>query len=217
MKIYCGFSLIEVAIVLLVIGLLTTGFIVPFTVQMDVQKIKQTDKTLEKIKEALLGFALINGRLPCPALDKGGSEDCTLSDREGFLPWRVLGIGRYDEWGNTFLYRVDENYMIDIFDNDFKTASDLKLRNITDTFDWTANETETTTSRIAAIVISYGKQEKPDNGNKTIHYADGDDATYVNDIHNESDDPTKYFDDRLIWLSKYTVMNRLLLADKLPL
>jgi len=211
-----GFSLVEIAVALVIIGLLLGGLIMPFTVQMEQQRIERTDETLEEIKEALLGFAVIHQRLPCPAINKKGKEDCTLSDREGYLPWKALGVGRYDGWSKPFHYRVDEAYMIDISDDNFKAASNLKVINIPDTFNWTTIETETGTSRVAAIIFSYGKNGTPDSRNKTIHYTDGDDATYVTDIYKKSEDPADTFDDQLTWLSKYTLMNRLITTEQWP-
>ncbi len=62
-----GFSLIELAIVLVVVALLLGGLLVPLTMQIEQQKIRETQKSMEEIKDALVGFALANGRFPCPA------------------------------------------------------------------------------------------------------------------------------------------------------
>ncbi len=62
-----GFSLIELAIVLVVVALLIGGLLVPLSMQIEQQRIRDTQKTLEEIKEALVGFAIANGRLPRPA------------------------------------------------------------------------------------------------------------------------------------------------------
>ncbi|MDO8891052.1 MAG: prepilin-type N-terminal cleavage/methylation domain-containing protein [Sulfurimicrobium sp.] len=68
-----GFSLVELAIVLVVVALLLGGLLVPLTMQIEQQKIRETNKTMEEIKEALIGYALShsstpNNRpyLPCP-------------------------------------------------------------------------------------------------------------------------------------------------------
>ncbi len=112
-----GFSLIEMAISLVIIGLLIGSLLVPGVEQSTRQKIKLTQQTLEEIKEALLGFAEVNGRLPCPAIDLNGKEanftDTTkqkcekYDDADGYLPWAILGVGKYDAWGRPFRYRVD--------------------------------------------------------------------------------------------------------------
>jgi type II secretory pathway pseudopilin PulG len=113
-----GFSLIEMAIGLVIIGLLIGSLLAPGFEQNTQQKIRTTQQTLEEIKEALLGFAEVNGRLPCPAIDLTGKEPAdfadpakqrcdTYDDADGYLPWAVLGVGKYDAWGRPFRYRVD--------------------------------------------------------------------------------------------------------------
>ena len=113
-----GFSLIEMAMGLVIIGLLIGSLLVPGVEQSTQQKIKLTQQTLEEIKTALLGFAEANNRLPCPAIDSSGreanftdnikQEQCDkYDDADGYLPWAVLGVGKYDAWGRPFRYRVD--------------------------------------------------------------------------------------------------------------
>jgi prepilin-type N-terminal cleavage/methylation domain-containing protein len=196
-----GFSLIEMAIVLVIISLLAMGLLTPIAVQMDLQKIKQTDGTLEEIKEALLGFAVINERLPCSDKDGNGIEDfpckTIATNAEGYLPWANLGVGRYDGWGKPFRYRVEEEYADAIVPN---ISSGLKVKDIQD-----INLIATSDTRVAAIIFSEGKNKQSDKENK------GGDKTYMRDGYIENT-----FDDRLTWLSEYTLMNHLLLAEKLP-
>ena len=63
-----GFTLIEMAIVLMIVGLLLGGLLVPLSAQMDQRNISDTQKAMSEIKEALIGYAMANGRLPCPAV-----------------------------------------------------------------------------------------------------------------------------------------------------
>jgi len=64
---HAGFSLMELAVVLVIVALLLGGLLVPFGSQRDIEMMRATDKSLIDIREALIGFAAINGRLPCPA------------------------------------------------------------------------------------------------------------------------------------------------------
>lgn len=62
-----GFTLAELAVVLVIIGLLLGGLFMPLSGQMDSRYRADTDKALSDAREALIGFAIVNGRLPCPA------------------------------------------------------------------------------------------------------------------------------------------------------
>jgi prepilin-type N-terminal cleavage/methylation domain-containing protein len=64
-----GFSLVEIAIVLVIIAILITAVGIPLATQIEQQRTVDTQKQLEQIKEALYGYAMANGRLPCPATD----------------------------------------------------------------------------------------------------------------------------------------------------
>ncbi|MCA1788329.1 MAG: prepilin-type N-terminal cleavage/methylation domain-containing protein [Thioalkalivibrio sp.] len=86
-----GFSLIEVSVVLAVLGLLLVG-LVSFQVLLDRQATsEEQSRQLVRAEESLLGFVYENHRLPCPASDEEGVEDCSAGGK-GFLPWRTLGI-----------------------------------------------------------------------------------------------------------------------------
>src|SRR5438045_6809229 len=111
-----GFTLVELAVVLAIIGLVLGALMVPLNAQIDQQRINDTQRQLDVIREALLGFAAANGRLPCPATAitpnttaGAGSETraagaCTAT--EGVLPWATLGISEADAWQRRFTYRV---------------------------------------------------------------------------------------------------------------
>ena len=128
-----GFSLIEMAFVLIIVTLLLGGLLVPFATQVEQKRIGETRKAMEEIKEALLGFALshsstdvspapIQPYLPCPdstitpvpgdgsGATNDGREDRNLNGScavsEGNLPWVDLGVSQSDPWGNSFHYRV---------------------------------------------------------------------------------------------------------------
>ena len=65
-----GFTLTELAVVLIIVGLLLGGLFVPLSAQTDMKSRSDNSKSLADIRDALIGFAIINGRLPCPA-DRG--------------------------------------------------------------------------------------------------------------------------------------------------
>lgn len=109
-----GFSLIELAIVLVIVGLLIGGGIATLTATTEQTRRSEARRQLEHVREALYGFAMSNGRLPCPDANfpPDGQEDTgggTCSQAGGALPWVDLGLGRRDPWGSPLHYRVDVN------------------------------------------------------------------------------------------------------------
>lgn len=195
MKISTGFSLIEMAIVLLIISLLIGGLLTPLSAQMLQQQIKLTHATLEEIKESLLGFAVINQRLPCPDSDGDGVEDTPCDGSEGSLPWINLNVGKEDAWGRAFRYRVVTDYTTTI--NSLSIESTLRIKDITGNF----LTTQTTDSGVAIIVFSYGKDGIPFGEN------DGSNLTYVEDAYVDN-----RFDDIMMRISSNTLFNRLVTA-----
>lgn len=118
-----GFTLIEIAVVLVLVGLLLGSFIGSLTQRIETSQRESARKQLEDIKTALLGFASARGRLPCPTTTTGNGNEvpiggstiatsCTL--QHGFIPGRTLSIdGPYnrdnlliDVWGNPIRYSV---------------------------------------------------------------------------------------------------------------
>lgn len=119
-----GFSLVEMAIVLVIVGLLLGGMLMPLSAQMDQRRNSETQKALDEINQALIGFAVANGRLPCPATatiasgtanagieacNGGTYGNCTqCAAAAGTLPWATLGVSETDAWGWHFSYRVSD-------------------------------------------------------------------------------------------------------------
>lgn len=111
-----GFSLLEMAVVLVIIGLLLAGMLLPMSAQMDDRKMKETQKQIDEITQALVGFTVANGRLPCPAdptkatgAANAGLEDlgaATCNRTSGAVPWSTLGVAETDAWGRRFTYAV---------------------------------------------------------------------------------------------------------------
>jgi prepilin-type N-terminal cleavage/methylation domain-containing protein len=62
-----GFTLIEMAIVIVIIGLLTSGVIAGVTPVVQSARFTQTEGRLKRIESALVLYVMENGCLPCPA------------------------------------------------------------------------------------------------------------------------------------------------------
>jgi prepilin-type N-terminal cleavage/methylation domain-containing protein len=126
-KQHSGFTLIEVAMVMVLIGLILAASIAPLNKQIERSRAQETEKLLGEIEQALYGFAIANRRLPCPAdANSFGSEAAlangtcnvggTASSVSGFVPGVALGLtGRYnadmlllDAWNNPIRYSVTQ-------------------------------------------------------------------------------------------------------------
>jgi prepilin-type N-terminal cleavage/methylation domain-containing protein len=108
-----GFSLAEMAVVLVIVGLLIGGLLAPLATQMDQRNFADTQRRIEYAREELLGFAIANGRLPCPASTSSGGDEspsgggtCT-NYYDGYLPAKALGVLQVDSSG----------YAIDAYNN----------------------------------------------------------------------------------------------------
>jgi prepilin-type N-terminal cleavage/methylation domain-containing protein len=117
-----GFTLVEIAIVLMIVAILLGYTVALFPRQQELKQFRAADRETDEIIEAIIGFAQIYGRLPCPALpssggeeDGGGAAGCTFYG--GFVPMRTLGLnGRVngdnlmiDPWGGPYRYYVTNN------------------------------------------------------------------------------------------------------------
>jgi prepilin-type N-terminal cleavage/methylation domain-containing protein len=118
-----GFTLIEMAVVLLLISLVLGGAMMGLTAQIEAKRFSDAQKGMEDIKEALIGYAIKNQYLPCPDKTSGGGvgtandgqEDfnpgtgaCT--QQEGNIPWATLGVADVDAWAHRYHYRVTPAY-----------------------------------------------------------------------------------------------------------
>jgi prepilin-type N-terminal cleavage/methylation domain-containing protein len=115
-----GFSLVELAMAVLIIGLLLAGALVPLSSQIDTRNIAETQRNMDAIREAIIGFAQANGRLPCPAdgtikagvagagveATSGSAPNTACTQVYGVVPWSTLGVPETDGWGRRFSYQV---------------------------------------------------------------------------------------------------------------
>ena len=78
-----GFTLIEMAVVLAIVGFILGGLLVPLRTQFDAARYDTVRAQLRTAEEALIGYAVANGgRLPCPVTD---DDDLTTPyDDDGY-------------------------------------------------------------------------------------------------------------------------------------
>ncbi len=110
-----GFSLIEVALVLVVVGLALGGLMSAMGSQLENKRISDTQQALEEVKEALIGYAIINKRLPGPATSATNGVALTSCPTEvictGYVPWATLGVPKRDAWAKLIRYSVTPGFV----------------------------------------------------------------------------------------------------------
>lgn len=120
-----GFTLVEMALVVALVGLLAFLFLPMGRVMQEQAKIKETRAKLDAIEAALVRYVMLNERLPCPAdgqladgVVNAGVElntsplpttGCNLETlTRPVVPWRALGLtadDAVDAWGTRITYR----------------------------------------------------------------------------------------------------------------
>lgn len=213
-----GFTLIEMAVVMVVLGLILGGILMPLSTQMEKQDRDETQSVLEEIQEALIGYAMANGRLPCPDTNGDGIIDIagTCTNVQGTIPWVDLGVGKNDALGRPFTYRVTGSFADNTDGTGCGTAAvgvSFELCSVADINILDAATGNPVANQIPAIVIAHGKNwatttSADENENSNIN------TTFVDRRPSMRAPPT--FDDQVIWISPNVLKNRLVSARRLP-
>jgi prepilin-type N-terminal cleavage/methylation domain-containing protein len=119
-----GFSLVEIAIALVILGMLSLLFVSFWRSAAQHTRTQTERDLLIDTQKALVGFAHANSRLPCPAVDHGGQESCDAGAQTGWLPWKTLGIA--DAIAMNLKYGVERapNATSPFLDQDLAVAKD---------------------------------------------------------------------------------------------
>ena len=135
-KINSGFTLLEVALTLIVLGVILAPAIMLYHQHKIAEDWEKTEYNIDTVQTKIGGFRSIYGRYPCPApltAQPGeieyGHEDCTIhalgscvdgtctsknaisgkTILEGTLPFKILDLDEsqaYDKYGNRLIYAV---------------------------------------------------------------------------------------------------------------
>ena len=171
-----GFTLIELAVVVVVIALLLGSILVPLGTQVTQRNIATTQAALAAIEEAILGYAAANGRLPCPDTPGDGLEDrtttagsngCTGGNYVGSVPWATLGVAKTDAWNDRFKYRVDNQFTRADGDPNASGCAPGCTLQLADAGTLTVNTrrasdktTQALATNVPAVVLSFGKNAR---------------------------------------------------------
>lgn len=127
----CGFTLLELALALLLLAFASTLFIDAYSMDAKLKAPRLEDANQIAIRKALETYLRVNLHLPCPDTDNDGRENRQINDgisvcqnREGSLPSRDLDLPAKDAWGNRYYYRVHQRAESEVYINQLcQTAS----------------------------------------------------------------------------------------------
>jgi prepilin-type N-terminal cleavage/methylation domain-containing protein len=235
-----GFTLTELAVVLVITGLVLGGLLVPLSAQMDMRATGETRRALSEIREALLGFAAVNGRFPCPAVattasgvDGAGREAAHVADNcpneSGVLPWVTLGVSETDAWGQRYSYRVTREFSRKILPPQ-NAAFDLTTPGKLDV--WSAAtgapNRATIASDLPVVIVSHGangqggftRQGTPIPSGQVADELDNqltNNGTAMANMNFVSRERTASgFDDEVAWIPRPVLISRMITVGKIP-
>ena len=168
-----GFTLIELSIVALILGIFAVSAIPVSTTVLRSARIKTTDERLDSIESALEAYLISNGRLPCPAdledvksdlsfgVEKESSEICQSGSGHyqsgnlfyGAVPTTTLGLAdsvMSDGWGNKISYVVDGRFSSG-FETTVSDSNGMTME--------TENSSRPITTDAIYALISHGENE----------------------------------------------------------
>ncbi|HUP98637.1 MAG TPA: prepilin-type N-terminal cleavage/methylation domain-containing protein [Usitatibacter sp.] len=242
-----GFTLLELAIALVIVALLASSLALPLAAQLQMRRYDETRRMLEEARDALLGFAVAHGRLPCPAAAATGDESFAPGGDPGngrcanfyggFLPAAALGLSGVDPdgflrdaWGtvgNRIRYAVHGGAIAGV-ENALTRANGLQVAGLpalgaaphylmvcstgaaasAGSCGPAANQL---TRRAAFVLVSTGP-----NGGLVAAPASDEARNLDGDLVFVAREQSDEFDDLLQWTAIHQLVNRMLVAGRLP-
>lgn len=235
-----GFSIIEMAIVMVIVSTLLGGLLVSISSTQEVNNRIATKNQLDEIVEALYGFAQVNGYLPCPAIPTSdGAESRTAgvcSRVHGFVPSATLGLSGsvnadgllVDSWLGAYRYSVT-NANTNVFTN--QNGMRVTLAALGTTMGGVAPDLRVCNAaacgtivadRLPVVVLSLGADwaefdaadvDASENSREaTLNgYRIPNDVNFVSAPYIEDT-----FDDLITWMSPNTLFTKMITAGQLP-
>ncbi|MEO8313672.1 MAG: prepilin-type N-terminal cleavage/methylation domain-containing protein [Pseudomonadota bacterium] len=218
-----GFSLLELALVLVIVALLLGGLMTGVSGMRTRQLDADTRQQLDEITESLMTFAAINRRLPCPAnpatpdttagagIERTPNATGCTGGNHGVLPWATLGIAQVDSWGRRFTYRVTASFA--------RTGAAITLTSVGDNTIRNAAGVDLAT-QVPVVIVSHGLNALRSYSRAGVIGATSPDASELENANADavfvSDVVTDNRDDLVRWVPVSLLMSRMLQAGTLP-
>lgn len=230
-----GFTLIELAVAIFIIGILLGSIFVPLQTQLEQRQIRDTELALALARDAIIGYAVANGYLPCPdsTASNDGLEDIVggpaftcATDAGGVstgnLPAATLNLpSGGDAWGNRIRYRVVSAYAARPGGITMTMPASLVVCSAVACGAGTVLTNSTAGDQAAFVLISHGRNGN--GGNPLTPSVVNAAATDPDEIANAgagaisvSRVPSPTFDDIVAWLGRSVLLRHLVASGKLP-
>ena len=231
--------MVELAIVLVIVALLASGLMMGMTAQRTSAEYTDAQRQLDTIREALLGYAMANGYLPCPANPVLTSADATVGSEDrpnanaqcnridpirngifGVIPWATLGLPETDPWGRRFTYYVNADFT--------KPRPSGALASFTLNTVGNADIKNTVTpppasiviaSSLPAVIVSHGSNGLggwQTNGGRLGGAAGNELQNASSTLTFVSQTPSDAFDDLVVWIVPTILNARMVAVGRLP-
>lgn len=230
-----GFSLVEMSVVLVILGLVMGAVLSTVGIQREQLARSEIESALALAKKSLLGFAQMNGRLPCPATaTSNGLEDPlgggTCISQLGFLPAATLGVQpvnasgvAIDAWNNPIQYAVTQTSAGGAATADFTTSGDLSTIGIAGGLspDLTVCSQSTgcpasfLANNAVAVMFSTGKNFGLSAGVDETSNLTATTTFYSRTPTVATAAPSAEFDDMVTWISPFVLYNAMIETGQL--
>ena len=205
-----GFTLIEIAIVMVVIGLLAGGGVSLIGMLTKRKARMESIDYLKQAQAALISFADINGRLPWADTSGDGAENSGAA--AGNLPYQTLKISPLDPYKRSLRYELNAN-----LGTNLTTSCNALRSGLSGGPDVVDADGTTTSFPIAAILVSAGAMDADTDGNVFDDITTG---THQGDNRNGNPNylrhpTTDTFDDLVVYLGENELYGEI--CEYLPL
>jgi len=155
-----GFTLIEMAIVMVVIGLLAGGGTFVMGMLTERKARNESIDYLYQAKEALLSYASTQGTLPQASANTDGTVTDGDGQADGFFPYLDLKLKPTDFYKRVLKYEIDPN-----LDTDLATTCNALKAGLVGDPDVVDADGSVSAFPVAAVLVSSGPMDADGDGN----------------------------------------------------